>query len=455
MEISKRATGLVAAVGAAIVLYGGGRVVDYAKHFFSSEPDKNADIRLEKHYTASGKIVNVTKTEGAYLLEAEITGAEGTEQEALSVLGCVSSCKRTLYVNAKSINEEYKTDLEKIARADLRVWDGMLALQGIFYVTETQQGQAYMAAVQSVAVDVTEKRLLSDHGITGTSSSSSSSNGSEPGLFDKLKPYLPYIMKYIDLEDVTKVNRIIENVKDGTLDGLEALSERINWKKYQADKQAGKIDDMLEKLLQRVSYAPPNTLDDAVESEVKTEEILGTLVGGKQYGDNVKLIVSIEDHPELKKEKKGVVTLEVNQHTSLTPKNQALLQSFLGRYNQDGCRTSRCGEYTFSATILPAQLPGDKYTLDSIQISNSHMKSADDDMDGKLPSKQPEQPNAMRIPFVKGDLTAEVKGKSEDKSESDSDHNDDQQGPLRRGFSKASNVVPVMERGLEKLSKLW
>ncbi len=458
MEISKRATGLVAAVGAALVLYGvGGRVVDYAKHFFSSEPDKNANIFEEKHYTASGRIVNVTKTEGAYLLETEIAAGEETEQDALGALGCVSTCKRTLYINAKSINEEYKSDLEKIARADLKVWDGMLALQGTFFVTETQQGQAYMAAVQSVAIDVTEKRLVSYH--RSDASPSSSNDGNKPGLFDKIKPYLPYIMKYIDVEDVAKVNRIIENLKDGALDGLEALSERINWKKYNADKEAGRIDDRLERVLLRVVYEPPNTLAATVRSEVKTEDIIGVLVGGKQYGSRVKLKVSIEDHPELKQDKKGVVTFEVNEHTSLTPEGQALLRSFLGKYTEKGCRTNRCGEYTFSAKILPTMLPGDKYTLHSIEISNSGMKALQDDMEGKPFDEQPEQPRAMRLPFGRGDIAVDVK--DEPKKDDDKEEQPEKKRSrglidvAAKGVERTMKVVDVMERGFDKIFGDW
>lgn len=404
---------LAIGLSAGLIYAGGGKLVEYIQGGFSEQYDHPKQVDKKKsvfelpHYTAAGNILEISEADGAYHISVQIQ-SEGTEPDALSALDCVSTCKRTLLVNPKSINDPYREDLERLIKSELPKGDGVVKTIGTFYVTNVKQGNTYMAAVQALSVLTTEARLQY-HGTTGTGHEappqpSSSSEPPSENFFDKIKPYVPIIMKYVDLEDMVKVNEIIENFKDGALDGVLELSRRVNWKKYHEDKQPTELETLIKEMRSLVAagYEGRNdaqTNNDGVKT-VKTEDVLGILVGGRSYGGVVKLRVKLEDHPELQQDKDGTVILEVNHTTKRSADDQVLLRAFLGKYNWQGCRKNPCGEYGFNGEILPSPTPqkdGVKYVLHRFELANEGMKGEDDMVKDPTPEpRQWEEPAAKR-----------------------------------------------------------
>ncbi|MBI3032595.1 hypothetical protein HYY69_03910 [Candidatus Woesearchaeota archaeon] len=405
--VDNRIVRALAAGAAACVLYASGsKLVEYVQGFFSSRDDHTESTKADQnpfelpHYTALGKVLDISEVGGVYHLEVEIQ-AEGSDQDALSTLDCASSCKRTLVVNSNGINAPYRGDLERLVHGELPKGEGVVSTYGTFYVTTVKQGETYMAGVQALSVVTSEKRLLFNGSIyvKNEAPTTQAPVTSEETIIDKIKPYFPIIMKYVDVDDVVKVHEIIENFKDGALDGVLELSRYVNWKKYRQEKQPAELERLLQEIKNIVDAHTPKETDYQGEKTLKTEEVMGTLIGGKRFGRRVKLRVNLEDNLDVPVDAQGYAVLEVNEITTMTPGNRYLLEGFLGKHNWSGCRKNPCGEYGFSGEILPAKVAatnGTKYTVYTLDLNNGHVKG-DDDMQ---PKQAPQQKHSEEEPVA-------------------------------------------------------
>lgn len=398
-----KALSVVAAITTAVTMsfYG-------LKNYVAStgKTEDTSVFQQENKYEARGKLKSIREVNGGYILETEILGSQ-SQPEALTTMECASDCNRLVYVTAQDIDQKVKSHFESLVKSDFQSLDNLFSFYADLYVTDRKEGDAYSGAVVKIGYSPRENGLLMDY-IRNQNKVPTAGNGETRDgntLFGNIEKYIPLLMRYVDADDLKRVDQIIENVKDGSLDGLLELSKIINWKQYQEEKRTGAVKEKIDSSGQRylvitpenlsVLSSKPNTLDETVDNETKTEEVTGTLVGGKQYGRTVELRVKVKYHPELNESKAGIITFQLDSRTKLSPQDQDVLLSFLGKYTLEGCRRRKCGEYTFSADILPSPGQGGVYFLDAIELGNSDMKSTYDDMRGGKPRKNVQTPSTI------------------------------------------------------------